>query len=146
MVAEDRLERPMIVVLDDEQLILDLANTSLSDAGYEVVLVSSGTQAAAIFEGPDGERCRAFITDIHLNSNPVTGWVVARAARQRFPMLPIVYMTGGQADEWPSKGVPQSILLTKPFAPAQLVTAVSQLLNAVPVSAASPVTPVPPAV
>jgi hypothetical protein len=29
-----------------------------------------------------------------------------------------------------SKGVPNSILLKKPFAPAQLVTAVSQLLNA----------------
>jgi len=43
--------------------------------------------------------------------------------------MPIVYMTGDSADEWPSKGVPNSILLTKPFAPAQLVTAVSQLLN-----------------
>jgi hypothetical protein len=38
-------------------------------------------------------------------------------------------MTGDSADEWASKGVPSSILLTKPFAPAQLVTAVSQLLN-----------------
>jgi hypothetical protein len=39
-------------------------------------------------------------------------------------------MTGAAAEEWPSKGVPNSILLTKPFPPAQLVTAVSQLLNA----------------
>lgn len=38
-------------------------------------------------------------------------------------------MTGASADDWPSMGVPNSILLTKPFAPAQLVTAVSQLLN-----------------
>ena len=29
----------------------------------------------------------------------------------------------------PSKGVPNSIMLAKPFAPAQLVTAVAQLLN-----------------
>jgi hypothetical protein len=39
-------------------------------------------------------------------------------------------MTGGNAAERPSHGVPNSILLTKPFAPAQLVTAVAQLLNA----------------
>ena len=39
-------------------------------------------------------------------------------------------MTGAAADEWASEGVPNSILLNKPFAPAQLVTAVSQLLNA----------------
>ena len=43
--------------------------------------------------------------------------------------FPVVYMTGAAADEWASQGVPNSILLQKPFAPAQLVTAVSQLLN-----------------
>jgi DNA-binding response OmpR family regulator len=34
------------------------------------------------------------------------------------------------AEQWASHGVPNSILLTKPFAPAQLITAVSNLLNA----------------
>src|SRR3954454_15465544 len=36
--------------------------------------------------------------------------------------------TGG--GDWPSKGVPNSVLLTKPFAPVQLLTALSNLLNA----------------
>jgi hypothetical protein len=40
-------------------------------------------------------------------------------------------MTGTHGEEWASKGVPDSVLLNKPFAPAQIVTAVSQLLNAV---------------
>jgi DNA-binding response OmpR family regulator len=53
-----------------------------------------------------------------------------RAAREINATFPIVYMTGAAADEWASKGVPNSVLLSKPFAPAQLVTAVSQLLNA----------------
>jgi hypothetical protein len=48
------------------------------------------------------------------------------------PTLPVVYITGASGNQWPSHGVPNSILLQKPFAPAQLVTAVSQLLNAVP--------------
>jgi hypothetical protein len=39
-------------------------------------------------------------------------------------------MSGAAADQWPSRGVPNSILLEKPFAPAQLVTAVSNLLDA----------------
>jgi hypothetical protein len=34
-------------------------------------------------------------------------------------------MTGTSADDYGSQGVPNSILLNKPFAPAQLVTAVS---------------------
>ena len=60
----------------------------------------------------------------------MNGWQVAKAAREIDPAFPIVYMTGAAAGEWPSHGVPNSILLAKPFAPAQLVTAVSQLLNA----------------
>jgi hypothetical protein len=46
------------------------------------------------------------------------------------PNFPVVYMSGKDADDWASKGVPNSIMLAKPFAPAQLVTAVSQLLDA----------------
>jgi DNA-binding response OmpR family regulator len=71
--------------------------------------------------------CSALVTDIHL-ADGINGWELARIAREIH--LPVVYMTGEAAEEWPSKGVPNSILLNKPFAPAQLVTAVSQLLNA----------------
>jgi len=60
----------------------------------------------------------------------MNGWQVAKAAREIDPTFPIVYMTGAAAGDWPSHGLPNSILLEKPFAPAQLVTAVSQLLNA----------------
>jgi hypothetical protein len=38
-------------------------------------------------------------------------------------------MSGRNAAEWASKGVPNSIMLEKPFAPAQLVTAIANLLN-----------------
>jgi two-component system cell cycle response regulator CpdR len=38
-------------------------------------------------------------------------------------------MSGDSAVEWASEGVPKSIMLAKPFAIVQLVTAVSQLLN-----------------
>ncbi|MDB5605840.1 MAG: transcriptional regulator [Bradyrhizobium sp.] len=44
--------------------------------------------------------------------------------------FPVIYVTGAGADQWMSHGVPDSILLRKPFAPAQPVTAVSQRLNA----------------
>lgn len=41
-----------------------------------------------------------------------------------------LYMTGVAANDWASHGVPNCILLEKPFAPAQVLTAMSQLLNA----------------
>ena len=59
----------------------------------------------------------------------MSGWEIARRARQADPSLAVVYMTGAAADDWPAEGVPESVLLQKHFAPAQLVIAVSQLLN-----------------
>ena len=70
------------------------------------------------------------ITDIRLSAGP-DGWAVARRARELVPNMPVVYMSGDSSQEWSSKGVPNSLMVAKPFAPAQIITAVSTLLNAV---------------
>jgi DNA-binding response OmpR family regulator len=57
------------------------------------------------------------------------GWEVARAARNAVPDMPVVYISGDSARDSSSEGVPNSIMLEKPFALPQLVTAISQLLN-----------------
>jgi hypothetical protein len=41
----------------------------------------------------------------------------------------VVYVTGDGAQDWTAMGVPNSMVIAKPFAPAQLGTAISQLLN-----------------
>jgi DNA-binding response OmpR family regulator len=74
-------------------------------------------------------KYRALVTDINLGRDKIDGWDVARHAREIDPAFPVIYMSGRDAGDWASKGVPNSIMLAKPFAPAQLVTAVSQLLN-----------------
>ena len=73
-------------------------------------------------------KYRALVTDIALLGR-MDGWEIAQQAREIDPEFPIIYMSGAHAEDWASKGVPNSIMLAKPFAPAQLVTAVSQLLN-----------------
>jgi CheY-like chemotaxis protein len=72
---------------------------------------------------------RALVTDINLACDKQSGWEVARHAREINPDFSVVYMSGDNAEDWASKGVPHSIMLAKPFAPAQLLTAVSQLFN-----------------
>ena len=67
--------------------------------------------------------------DIRLGAGP-DGWAVARRARELVPTMPVVYMSGDSSPEWSSKGVPNSLMVAKPFAPAQIITAVSTLLNA----------------
>jgi CheY-like chemotaxis protein len=119
----------VILVVEDDQAIQSVIEESLSDGGFEIVIAASGEQAIELMSAAD-PQIRALVTDINLGRDMLDGWDVARHARESKPDMPVIYMTGDSADEWASKGVPNSILLTKPFAPAQLVTAVAQLLNA----------------
>ena len=41
----------------------------------------------------------------------------------------MIYVTSVASEEWTSQGVPKSILIQKPFAPSQIITAIAQLLN-----------------
>jgi CheY-like chemotaxis protein len=121
-------ELPTILVVEDDQLVQGMVEESLADGGFDVAITASGEEAVALLK-TKATSYRALVTDINLPGR-VDGWEIARLAREIVATIPVVYMTGAAGDEWPSKGVPESILLTKPFAPAQLVTAVSQLLNA----------------
>jgi DNA-binding response OmpR family regulator len=119
---------PVILVVEDDQLIQSVVEESLTDGGFEIVIASSGENAVELLDASEG-KFRALVTDINLGQDKIDGWDVARHAREIDPHFPVVYMSGKDADDWASKGVPNSIMLAKPFAPAQLVTAVSQLLN-----------------
>ena len=116
-----------VLVVEDDQLIQAIAEEALSDGGFEAVVTTSGEEAIKLLQ-ENQSHYRALVTDINL-SGKLTGWDVARVAREIEPAMPIVYMTGTHGEDWASKGVPNSVLLTKPFAPAQLVTAISNLLN-----------------
>jgi DNA-binding response OmpR family regulator len=120
-----------ILVVEDDQLVQSVVGDSLSEGGFEPVMASSGEAAVELLDAADG-KYRALVTDVNFASGKIDGWDVARHAREIDPSFPVVYMSGRDADDWASKGVPNSIMLAKPFAPAQLITAVSQLLNTVP--------------
>ena len=118
----------VILVIEDDQSIQSLVAEALSDGGFEPAIAPSGEEAVTLLMGGQTKYC-ALVTDINLRGT-MNGWKVAKKAREIDPAFPIVYMTGAAAEQWASHGVPNSILLTKPFAPAQLVTAIAQLLNA----------------
>jgi DNA-binding response OmpR family regulator len=120
----------MIMVVEDDQIIQALVEASLTEAGFEPAIAASGAAAVTLLRG-NRSYYRALVTAINLLGT-MDGWEVAKQAREIEPTLPIVYMTDAAVNEWASRGVPNSVLLTKPFAPAQLVTAVAQLLNSAP--------------
>jgi DNA-binding response OmpR family regulator len=117
----------LVLLVDDDAAIQTMLGIELSHAGYEIVAAGDGTEALAELES-DAARFRAVVTDIRLGNGP-DGWQVARRARELVADMPVVYMTGDSTHDWSSQGVPESVMLAKPFAPAQLVTAVSTLIT-----------------
>jgi DNA-binding response OmpR family regulator len=117
----------VILVVEDDPPIQGIVEEALSEGGFEPAIVASGEEAVTLLKS-GLMPYRAVVIDIGLRGR-MDGWDVAKQAREIDATLAIVYITAAHADRWASKGVPDSVLLTKPFAPAQLVTAVAQLLN-----------------
>ena len=118
---------PLILVVEDEYPLQGILEDALANSGFETDILSSAEEALTLFMGGT-KKYKALVTDVRLMGR-LSGWDVARRMREADPTFPVIYMTGAAADQWASQGVPGSILLEKPFAPAQLITAISQLLN-----------------
>jgi CheY-like chemotaxis protein len=126
----------LLLLVEDDEFVRPSIEDALSDGGFEVKLAKTGAEALALLES-NKDALRGLVTDINLGKGP-NGWDVARNARELIPELPIVYMSGGSTHEWTSHGVPNSILVSKPFALAQIVTAIATLINAADSSAQKP--------
>jgi DNA-binding NtrC family response regulator len=117
----------LLLLVDDDALIHELLSMELVDAGFEIVSAQNGTQAIAELDA-DATRFKGVITDIRFGTEP-NGWDVGRHARELVPAMPVVYISGDSSHEWSSLGVPESVMIAKPFAPVQLITAISMLIT-----------------
>jgi DNA-binding response OmpR family regulator len=116
-----------VLFVEDEDLIRELNAGELEEAGYGVVVVENGDGALEALDGNADPFC-ALVTDINLGKG-ADGWEVGRRARELDEQMPVIYMSGGGAHDWKTKGVPNSVLLGKPFTPNQLIAAVGTLLK-----------------
>lgn len=69
------------------------------------------------------------VTDIRMGKGQ-NGWDVGRHVREAVPTMPVICMSGDSSSDWASQGVLNSVMIAKPFAFPQLITAISTLLNA----------------
>jgi CheY-like chemotaxis protein len=121
------MQRHTALVVEDEWLLLDIVEAELSEAGFEVVTATSGSEAMLKLEHAANDLT-CLLTDIRLGQG-TDGWQVAQRARELNPKLPVLYMTGDSQVHRIANAVPGSMLLSKPFALAQLTEAVTQLVK-----------------
>ena len=122
------MEEPVLLLVEDDALVVMVAEDALKLGGYAVRVATNGAEALRALDAPSA-KFAGLVTDVGLGHGP-DGWQVARHAREQQADMPIVYMTAESAGEWPTHGVPNSLLVQKPYAPAQLLAAISTLITA----------------
>jgi CheY-like chemotaxis protein len=103
-----------ILVVEDDPFVRDMAVSELEDAGYEVMEAATGGQALRLLQTEIAVD--ALLTDIRMPE--ANGWEVAKAYRERFPDLPVLYVTGYAEQMQP---VPGGIILSKPYRMSQVI-------------------------
>src|SRR3954451_25019629 len=94
-----RVPEPVVLLVEDEPLVLLVAQDALEAGGYTVLPVHLASEALDSVDKRIAELA-GLVTDIRLPGH-TDGWEIARHARELKADLPVVYTTGDSADEWP---------------------------------------------
>lgn len=123
-------QTPAVLLIDDEDVIHQVVVPALFDAGFEVASARRAEQALSLFRRRTTDFC-AIITDVNLGPG-LSGWDVARLARELVVDIPVIYATASAAHQHPVQGVAGSVVLHKPFLPEELIDALGALLDRAP--------------
>ena len=120
--------RPILLVVDDDDLIREATVVLLQQHGWTAVAARNGAEALLILER---RAVDVVLTDV--NMPVLDGWQLAAQVAQRWPSLPVVFMTGDpeQAARLEAHG---GEALLKPFACDQLLDVFKRLLLVQPVA------------
>lgn len=119
----------MVLVVEDNDLVREIAARTLRDRGYRVLEAASSAEALAISdERTDVIDC--ILTDLVMPG--VGGATLADHMQRTRPGVGVVYMSGYPQSVLYARGaiVPGRVFLAKPFALDELVSAVAESLEA----------------
>ncbi|MBV8972879.1 MAG: response regulator [Sphingomonadaceae bacterium] len=112
---------PTVLIVEDEDLVREIATTEFAEAGYRVLEAATG-EAALGHLGSDAVDL--LFTDIRLPGT-LDGWRIARRARELHPHLPVIYASGFPGDA--IDVVPGGRFVRKPYRPVDILTMAAEL-------------------
>lgn len=115
-----------ILLIDDQESFVSLVSQLLTSKGYEVVGMTDGKAALETLER---EHFDLVICDVRMQ--PVNGLNVLRRARERFPRLPVIMLTGYATVDTALEALKFGAFdyIRKPFEMADMVWTVERALN-----------------
>lgn len=119
---------PLIYLVDDEEMLLDLAEVALGGRGYELKRFQNPQEALDSFVREPQKPC-LLLTDFAMG--PMNGIELSTKCKEAFPNLKI-FMISGTAGPEIIDGAPVKVdkFLPKPYLPSELVRTVQDLLAA----------------
>jgi two-component system, cell cycle sensor histidine kinase and response regulator CckA len=117
-----------VLVVDDEEGLRSLVCRTLRGEGYRTLEASHGAEALELVEASSGP-VDLVVTDMVMPG--MDGRELGRRLAQRWPTLPILYISAYDVNDIFRRGSPRSSapFLQKPFAPDGLLTVVRGLLR-----------------
>jgi CheY-like chemotaxis protein len=120
--------RPLVIVVDDEESLRGLVCRTLRDEGYGTLEACHGGDALEVIELAP-EPVDLVITDVVMPG--MDGRELGRRLNQRWPTLPILYISAYDVNDIFRRGSPRSSapFLQKPFSAEALLSSVRSLLG-----------------
>jgi PAS domain S-box-containing protein len=112
-----------VLVVEDDELVADLAAGMLNELGFETVITHSAKEA--LDRLANEERPKVIFSDIIMPGG-ITGIELAQKVRSRFPELPILLTTGYSEEAVKTHGFP---VLQKPYEMDTLAGALQKILK-----------------
>jgi two-component system cell cycle sensor histidine kinase/response regulator CckA len=116
-----------ILLVEDEAIVRNMAARTLSRAGYGVLSAGTPSEAIALFN-EHAASIALLLTDVVMPE--MHGPTLSRRLNALRPGLPVLFMSG-YSDSIPADaaGTEHAAFLAKPFAPADLICAVADLIG-----------------
>lgn len=119
---------PLVLIADDEELVLQLAQDLLTRAGFRVLCARDGIEALSMHAQREAEVALVLLD----RSMPVLdGPAVLRELRRRSPQLPVI-LSSGHGDtraELADLPGPAPLVLGKPYRGSELIAIVRRALG-----------------
>jgi DNA-binding response OmpR family regulator len=115
-----------VLYVEDELFLGKIVQESLESRGFEVVMIDDGAEVMAVFDTFLPDIC---LLDVMLPNR--NGYELGADIRQRFPTLPIIYLTAKTQTEDVLKGFTAggNDYIRKPFSMEELIARIHNLLS-----------------
>ena len=129
LMGHGRVLMAMILIVEDDAFIRELAEMTIQDWGYETLSASGADEALLLLRSP--QVIDLLFTDIYLKTEIVGGCELAHQAIELRPNLRVLYTTGNYVtDKIKALFVEGTHCLRKPYTPNQLQHSLEELLEA----------------